>query len=161
MAIPISPILASLQECLCAELAATGEQVCFCGVVAGSSVLAEYVSASGVMGWVRLLASYPSRTFPQPDSDLLICGSSTLAYEIEVGIGRCAPIGSATTPPTAEEWWDLADAQAKDIAMMLRAIQCCLRDIDRDYMLGQVDIDGPQGGVLLTAWNVFISDPVL
>jgi len=160
----IGTTLASLRECLCAELAKPNyagqtEDVCFCGVVAGDSTLLEYVRDQGVMGWVRLSDTFPSQQFPEADAETNVCNSTFLAYEVEVGIGRCAPIGDRV-PPTEEEWLDLALAQANDIERLRRAIHCCLSGTDQQFVLGSLGMIGPQGGVLATSWTVLVSEPV-
>jgi hypothetical protein len=158
------PTLLSLAECLCEELNKPDsdgnvEEPCFCGVVAGDAVLMDYVTDGGVMGWVRLTGSFPSTEFPTPDLTLA-CGTQ-YAHEVEIGVARRSPIVATGSrrpqvPPTVEQWGELARLQAADLAAIRRAVHCCLGGDGPDFVLGQMQQEGPQGGVLATYWSLFV-----
>jgi hypothetical protein len=89
-----------------------------------------------------------------------------MAYNIEVGVARCAPMGelggpNGYVPPSVMENVEGIRIQLADMAAMRRAIQCCFGSAERDYILGpytQVDVNG--GGCLggtfvVTVWEEF------
>lgn len=142
--------LEALERCLCEEFA--DDALCFCGVQAGDQALIEYVSSKGAMVWVRLDNSFASSNFPDPDA-VLGCGTS-LAHVIEVGAMQCFPIGKQA--PAVEQYREGAQWLAEAAERMAQTIVCCLNDADLQYVLGQFQPYGPQGGVLGGMWQVTV-----
>lgn len=126
----IMPVLAELKACLCAELKAQGNTtMCFCGILIGDGVPAEFGDPldGGCCGagYVRLNNAFPSTQFPVVDQEATCM--TTMAYDISVGILRCAPIGDSDgNPPTQEEMDDYAHQALADMATIRRVLRCCL-----------------------------------
>lgn len=145
------PLMMELAECLCAEvtLAHTDDdpEVCFCGVLPGTGVLAEY-AGEGMMAWVRLDNAYPTDSFPDP-ADSASC-ATYWAYVIELGVMECIPafMDSTGALPTAEDQLYFTQRQMAGLRVLRRAVECCLekRGIDSDYVLGGYAPIGPAGG---------------
>jgi hypothetical protein len=167
----IYPTMIRLAGCLCLEMEAEGgPALCYCGVIAGELVLDFCGGDCGANGcggqaWVRLSSAFPSSSFPNP-ADLTNNCFAPLAYSLEVGVARCAPMGDAGgpngyTPPTLDQQVEALRLQTADIAAMRRAIQCCFGEADTDYILGQYDQSFVNGGGCLggvftvTVWEEF------
>lgn len=152
--------MASLAECLCAELCEDGPEPCFCGVLPGDAYIAEYVgNCADKCGsaWVRLVAAYPSVTAGQPDQEVRRCGTS-LGLEIEVGVLRCAPApDSRGEPPPPGAVLAAADQQFADMILMRKVISCCPELQAFDYVLGTYTPAGPQGGLVGGLWTVGVA----
>jgi hypothetical protein len=146
----IWPALVDLASCLCAEF--EGEGFCFCGVVSGQVVAADY--GDDGMAWVRLVSSFPSATFPQGDQEPGC--HRPLAHQIEVGVMRCAPSFDGTDLPGVDEWLEATRLHLADQAAMLRAIRCCFDNGDREVVIGTFTPMGPAGGVLGGNWNIWV-----
>lgn len=168
----IYPLMERLAGCLCGELEISETPgVCYCGVITGVPVL-DFCGGGGCetegcggSAWVRLVDVFPSDDFPSPSSRTASC-FSPLAFTIQVGIARCAPMGRAGgingyVPPTTEEHERALMLQTQDIATMYRAIRCCFGNGDVDHVLGvytQIEVQG--GGCLggefsVTVWQRF------
>lgn len=158
-ALSIWPTLTELAACLCTQLHDSGlPDVCFCGVLPGSEVAWDYASGCDNCGmaWVRLLGMQPSTAFPQADINPSNC-SKPLAYTVEMGVLRCAPMPKEDgTPPTLEEMLDATELQIADAAAMRRAVACCLGV--RGWILGPYQPVGPQGGAVGGLWTVNIPE---
>jgi len=167
----VYPTLISLAACLCQEMeAAKTPALCSCGVVAGNVVL-DFCGGGcdgngcGGQAWVRFIDAYPSSTFPTVDSTLSNC-KAPLAFNIEIGTARCAPVGDNSavngyTPPSLSESLGAVRIQLADMAAMRRAIQCCFGANDRDYILGpytQFEVSGGGcvgGAFTIAVWESF------
>jgi hypothetical protein len=85
-----------------------------------------------------------------------------MAFELEIGIVRCKPAGSASgvrgyVPPTLEQNVAALRLQTADIAAMRRAVLCCFgQDDDTDYILGTYTPIAPEGDCLGGVFNVFV-----
>lgn len=159
--VSIYPVLAELVACLCAEL---GEEApCFCGLIVGQQEIpVEYDGCeSCAAGYVRLDNVYPARDFPNQDQDAR-CYTS-MAFAVTVGVARCAPMGDGEYPPTAEEWAEFARVTMADMAMIRRAISCCLRDDkfeDIEYVMGTYTPIPNMGGVGGGEWSLTIRERI-
>ncbi len=166
----IYPTLIALAACLCEEMEkAGGPSLCYCGIIAGEPAM-DFCGGGcdgngcGGQAWVRLVDAFPSSTFPNPEATLANCWAP-MAYNIEIGVARCAPMGengvNGYVPPTQEENIDAIRLQTADIAALRRAVQCCFGGSERDYILGtysQLPVNGGGcvGGVFtVTAWQEF------
>lgn len=150
---PVFSTLIELQQCLCEEIESRNlPAVCFCGVVPGAETILDF--SQGGQAWVRLQTAFPSRTFPEQDQTLRSCQAG-LAYTVEIGIVRCAPMMSDDgEPPTLEEQFEATRLQLADMEAMRAALQCCLRK--KDSLLGAYIPIGPEGGALGGAWTVYV-----
>jgi hypothetical protein len=148
-------LMQTLRDCLCAEITLSGRDVCACSILPGPQTVADY-SGDG-QAWVRLVTAYPSTTFPAPDN-VGTC-ASPVAWVLEVGIARCAPVPDAAgSPPSIEDLEAVTEAQIADMDLIRRAIHCCLNDAVNDayeYVLGQYAPVG-SGDVLGGQWLVTV-----
>jgi len=165
----IYPVMIELASCLCQEMEKEGgPELCSCGVKFGSASTAfcgecQEIGCGG-QAWVRLVDAFPSSVFPSADQALSNC-KSPWAYQLEVGVIRCAPKGEVSgingyTPPTLEQNVEALRLQTADLAAMRRAIQCCFGAGDRDYIIGtyaQVD-EISSGGCLGGVITVFVRE---
>lgn len=146
------PTLQRLSACLCAEMedgrTDDDPELCFCGILPGETPIADY-AGSGTMAWVRLVSSYPTTTFPEPDAEARC--STYWAHDIEVGVLECIPafLDSRGALPTDVDQFEYAGRQMAYAAAMRRAVSCCLEKsgVDQDYRITGYAPQGPQGGV--------------
>lgn len=156
----IWPTLLDLVGCLEKEFA--DQQTCFLGVLHGQSAPWDY-GMEGLMVWVRLTGAFPSTQFPAPDQGLLGC-PKPLAFGIEVGALRCAPLPNETTGdlPSATEQEAVAAEATSDMVALYRAVACCFGDGSarrfQDISLGAYTPLGPMGGVTGGAWTFTVSE---
>lgn len=165
----VYPLMVDLVACLCTEIAESGlPEPCQCSLVPGADIVLDYCGSCddagcGGQAWVRLAGAYPSSLFPSLDEIGATC-HSPIAYQVEIGIARCAPVGStsmvnAYTPPTLEQQLDAVRIQSADMSAMRRAIACCLTQNHEDltYTMGAYtplsggDCNG--GTWLVTVWS--------
>lgn len=155
----VYPTMLELAGCLCVELAASGlPEPCTCSVLPGGDVAFDHCTECSDdkcgQAWVRLTNAFPSQQLPEPD----VTGTcaSRLAYTLEVGVVRCAPMpDSAGNPPSVDEQLAAVRLQMADMAAMRRAIACCLAgNQDRDYILEPYLPYPTLGGCVGGAWTV-------
>jgi hypothetical protein len=166
--VTVYPAIINLAACLCLEIENSGlPKPCACGPIVGELVY-DYCSECntgdcGGQAWVRFVSAYPSDTFPNPQSTANNC-YVPMAYQIEVGIVRCKPIGTNSgvrgyQPPTIEQNVEALRLQLADMEAMRRAIQCCFAaDDDRSYIMSAYTTTPPDGDCLgglftLTLWS--------
>jgi hypothetical protein len=164
----IYPTIIQMVACLCTEIAESGlPEPCSCGPIVGDLIL-DYCGqcADGKCGgqaWVRLVDSYPSIDFPTPNQALNNC-AAPIAYQLEVGIARCKPVGSTSgvrgfVPPSLEQQVAALRLQTADMAAVRRAVQCCLGDDTIDYILGSyIPLTG-EADCLGGAFQVWVRGP--
>lgn len=156
----IWPTLVQLSVCLTQTITDAGLPVpAFLGILPGSMIAADYCGDEECgQAWVRLATVYPSQNFPNPD-DSAVEPQSYLAYSIEVGILRCAPMPADDgTPPSVAEQLESARLQMADMSAIRRAIQCCLDQLERPYLLGSYDPIGPEGGCVGGSWSFTLGE---
>lgn len=159
----VYPRLVDLATCVCEELNASGlPQTCFCGVIPGGLAAFDYCTCQGACGqaWTRLVTAYPSVNFP--NQSLSATCDQPLAFVIEVGIVRCAPVSNKDgVPPSVSAQLEATRLQMADMAAMVRAIKCCMGhdedDEDLDYALGVYTPTPPGGGCLGGTWSVTVT----
>lgn len=101
--------------------------------------------------FVRVSTIYPAlQDFPAPDTLAIPCQQQATGLVYEVGIMRCAPVGTAQHVPTAAEWAE-AHHQSMIDARSIYSAMCCYQGVFRmDAMLvGAWTPTGPQGGCLM------------
>jgi hypothetical protein len=109
--------------------------------------------------WLRPGNVWPSAQgpFPAVDERTEPCDVRRYAVEFELGAARCAPVGTATTLPTCDQWSDVTLATLEDGAALRRALcrfKAMSGHIDRLVHQGQqsrLTTDGGCVGVLLSA----------
>lgn len=128
------PIAEQLLQCLCEALAAGSSPPASCCLRPGTNV-AQGVSefedecCSG-LGWVRVVRIWPSGGdpgFPAINQDPFACSPGSYGIELEMGVYRCAPVGTDTVLPTCQEWTTTTEQILEDAASMRQA-WCCFRD---------------------------------
>ena len=153
------PTMMRLVDCLCTELAESGLDTCFCGVLPGQDIAAQYVNTKTRegMAWVRLNGAWPYSLFPAMDSQA-VC-AAPLAYELEIGALFCAPAfaDSRGTPPSLAAQFEATQTQMAAMAAMRRAIVCCL-GTGKYAVIGQYTPVGPAGDVVGGTWAVTVDE---
>lgn len=144
------PRMNLLAACLEQEVTAADlPQLSYIGVMPGGQAAMECD-----FGWVRLVTAFNYTQFPIPNQRVG-CDPGALGFNMEVGIGRCYPIPSDGSAPSAEQAAEGTRLQMADMAAIRRAIICCLGD-DVEYLFGQYTPFGPQGGIVGGSWQVGI-----
>lgn len=152
-----------LLQAVMTELQKPGGDTNFCviSMMPGSDVPYDYgQEACGGILWVRLTSAAPSVSFPANDITAANC-FSTLAYPLEIGIMRPAPLAevldSQLILPTASENALAVDRQMLDMQAMYRAIYAFkeAQDIE-DLMPGSYQPRGPEGGVVGGIWTLSV-----
>lgn len=154
----IWPVMEELAACLCNEIVNAGlPDTCFCGILPGSQIAADYVTPKAGMAWVRLGSGWPYTNFPSFDQRGSSC-ASPLAFQIEVGVLYCSPVfrDSRGNPPTVSAQADAARIQVAAMAAMHRAIACCLGGAPKGIAMGQYTPIGPEGDVVGGMWEVIV-----
>lgn len=155
-----SQIAVDLATCLCRLAAEEGTEFCFCGVLPGDAVVADYVGmCEGTCGmaWVRMTSAYPAAAVGRPNEQVGNCGV-LLGVEFEIGMLRCFPSGDNDgEPPTMDEQLAAAVRQHDDMLLMQRAIMCCPSLGAKDYILGAYAPTGPMGYVYGGGWTLMVA----
>ena len=154
----IAARLQELADCLCAQIAQDGlPDLCFCGVVPGEAAAADYISDSCkhcAMAWVRLVSIYPSAGVGVADVTIGNC-SKELGYDVEIGVMRCYALGDAHgNPPAPADVREAAALAALDAESMFKAVACCPAISSKDYVMGNYQPLGPEGGVVGGVWTL-------
>lgn len=157
------PVMSTLVSCLCAQIVADGSpEPCFCGLMPGEVVLADYTSCDDKdgMAWVRLITAYPSVVLGAANTQPGNC-AVMLGADLEVGVLRSMPVGGTDgSPPSVEEMNEIAALIATDAESIRRAIMCCNDSLPLiDMMLGAWTPTGPQGGLTGGSWTVGLQVP--
>lgn len=164
-----------LASCLCEEIRSSEEVsgVCFCGVVPGDAVAADYMSGCDDvcgMAYVRLTTVYPSVSVGVADTTPGNCGKS-LGADFEVGILRCFDVDPEGEAPTEAEYLAATELQLADAMVIHRAITCCATSQaqdpfrkgqgvwDNEVVMGQYLPTGPEGGVVGGFWPISVAIP--
>ncbi len=161
----IYPVLAELTACLCAALGES--RPCFCGLLVGDEIPAEYVGEcadddgepSCGAAYVRLVTAYPTENFPDA-LERPTC-NSVMAYQVAVGVLRCISIGEDDgSPIDPEELKANALLRLGDMKAMRRAIQCCFGRAfdDVEHVMGVYTPLPQTGDIVGGEWMVTISE---
>lgn len=159
----IYPLMVRLSACLEKEIADSGlPALGFNGLVVGAdpSLDCGQDEECGT-AWVRLVTSYPSADFPTPDASDRNC-NSPIAYDIELGLIRCAsPFSDERgNQVTVDQALGQARLHLADMAAMRRAIKCCLTQTpgfeDVEAIVGTFTPTPNQGGCVGGVWPITI-----
>jgi len=155
-----APHASALLECLRGEIAQALKPPGMVCMRAGDQVnflrsLTEDECCTG-LAWVRI-AEYPapaSTVFPGPDAEAANCFPQRWSVVLEMGYVTCAPVGTAETLPTCEEWTELHEALASADAAFRRTILCCYAaDDEALWVIGPgvpLPIEGGCAGITRT-----------
>lgn len=154
---PVMTKLAALAECLCDQINASGLPTpCLCSVIPGAALPLDVGTCDDGNGiaYVRLVATYPSVSVGVADITPGNCDKG-LGFDIELGLFRCFPMEAE--PSAAEVLLEAAVLQMADLDAMRRALNCCDWLPSKDFVVGQYQPFGPDGGVVggfmpLSAW---------
>lgn len=140
------PLAQKLLACLCAKTALESNPPKVCSLRYGTTVNAGADECRCGIAWVRLGEVYPTQSFPERVTDPSACPNS-FAVELEMGILRCAPIGTAQAPASASEWEQFSLDISEDEQAMAEAVCCFTATMDRsDWLdLGSTPLD-TEGG---------------
>ena len=76
------------------------------------------------LAYVKINSAYPSDNFPEPTDTYSPCGGGGWAADLEMGVLRCAPVGTLEYMPTDEDWTAAAEQVAHDAAALRQAVAC-------------------------------------
>jgi hypothetical protein len=151
-------LLQAVADCLGEQIEASPvPDVCFCGVVVGDSVVADYAGGCGDekqgMAWVRMVSLYPAEGLNRQDESPDNC-EKALGMDFEVGILRPVyTMDEYGNPPTAEQYLEASRIANEDAIVMMKAIRCCTALREQDFLVG-IYQPGGQGGVMLGTWPI-------
>lgn len=153
----IATVLTNLAACLCAQITEDeSPETCFCGVVPGGAVIAEYAGDcddTDGMAWVRLASTYPAESVGVAVQRVGNC-SVGIGFDVEVGMLRRYPLQAEALDESV--LLELLDQQVKDMTTMRRAIQCCTALPNKDYILGSYTPAGPTGDLIGGIWALYV-----
>lgn len=157
----IYPRIMNLSECLATALneAEVGEYTLV--ISPEGPVVMDYCGGEdcGQQAWIRIVDAGPYDVFPEEPAGAVTC-LLPIMYQVEVGFAHCAPqMDYKGRPPTVAD--QLAAFQKQTVAMtaIRRAIQCCMKDDDAPFQLGQYQPLGDEGGTCLMAvWTFIVGD---
>ena len=162
----IYPAIIRLVACLERSILQRGLPVpCTVAPMVGDLVL-DYCGACQENGcgqaWVRMVDSFSSSDFPNPDQALNNCGNPW-AYTLEIGIVRCKPVGKTTgirgfVPPTTQQMVDALRIQTADMRAMRDAITCCFAKGDTPYVIRAYTPGTPDGDCLGGVFTVVVGE---
>jgi len=106
--------------------------------------------------YVRVANQYPSfENFPSPDVDAIPCQLQAIGAIYEMGIMRCAPVGTVQSIATPAQWAAANTQMLIDAQSMFKAACCFASTYSEDAVLvGSWVPGGPSGGCLLGTVSV-------
>jgi hypothetical protein len=119
------------------------------------------------MSWVRFVDAVPTDEAAFPGSTEVIARcAQQWSVQLELGIARCAPTGTAHKLPTCGTWDQLKAAASADMLALRQAI-CCIQDTPdptnenpegpyRDLLVGTFSPHGPQGRCFDTTVDIHV-----
>lgn len=149
--IPVTPLmtrLAALAECLCEQIESDGTPTpCLCSVIPGAALPLDVGTCDDGNGiaYVRLVTTYPSVEVGVSDITPGNCDKG-LGFDIELGLFRCFPMDPEPSP--ADVLLEAATLQLADLDTMRKALGCCDWLPRSDFVIGQYQPFGPDGGVV-------------
>lgn len=76
------------------------------------------------LAYVKIMNTYPSDNFPEPNDTYTPCGANQWAVDLELGVLRCAPVGTIDYVPTDADWTAAVEQVAHDQAALRQAVAC-------------------------------------
>lgn len=143
------------------ELRADGTDGNLCATTKypGEAAPLDYAECGGML-WVRLGSSAPTTSFPNPEQRPNAC-ATTLAFNVEVGLMRPAPIPEDTLGnfelPTDEDHSDATDRQLDDMEAVYRGLLVASRQIEM-VSIGSYTPVGPVGGTVGGLWTLIVGN---
>jgi hypothetical protein len=107
--------------------------------------------------WVRLANGFASMNFPNADATAMSSNPAAMAYQLEVGIARPAPVSQDGGQVDYDAMFESARLQMADMTALRAAICACLGKTDRSWLLDAYVPLGPEGGNVQGAWTVRVS----
>jgi len=143
-----APVVQALKDCYCTQLQLVSTPVADCcirpGEVAYGISLTQDECCSG-LGWVRVVNW--GAGFPGPEEQPTRCLPTQWRLDLELGAVRCAPVGTAETLPTCEEWTAAHNLMMEDAMARRQAVAGCFAtgDPNRLVSFGEWQPIGPEG----------------
>jgi hypothetical protein len=153
----IYPVMIALATCATEELVKSGlTAIDKVTIQPGLTPVQDYVGNGDDCGEiiVNLTSTFPSDPFPSPVQNATC--AVDLAYEVQLGIFRCAPAMEVNEPPSPAEQLNATRENLADMAAMHRAIRCCMQTMSRAYSLRAFAPYGPSGNVVGGIWTVIV-----
>lgn len=153
------PVAAAVLQCLCDAAELNPKPPGQCGFRVG--VTGEPLAGLAVdecctgLAFVRVARTFPSNGVPAPKPTPVRCNLNW-ALELEIGIWRCSPLGTASRPPTQDEWDTLQADLLNDFAT-IRDVLCCVisqRDKDSVFVTEWAPKSDPEGGCVGTSVTI-------
>jgi hypothetical protein len=148
--LPLGELLLAIQECWCDLLAESlGGAPADCCLIVGEPSVPE---CCGGYAWVRLVNAYPSVEFPSLDTEPRRCPLNLWAAVVEIGITRCAPkacdqLGNVCCESELEATLVMLD----DFRLLRSLLGCCVPIPSDGIIPGTWNVQGPEGGCLVTS----------
>lgn len=155
------PVAQQLMQCLCQAVTMNPKPPQTCGFrpyINGAPLLGTTVDeCCKGLAFVYSAPAYPSRSaFPAPEPGPVLCGT-TWAMQMQMGIWRCAPVGTLQAPPVQGDWDQLQVDLFNDFASLRDAL-CCFLALrqKKTVSLDGWDVvnDGPEGGCIGTVMTL-------
>jgi len=143
------------------ELRADGTDgnLCATAKYPGEAAPLDYAECGGML-WVRLVQTAPTTQFPGPETRPNVC-AATLAFNLEVGLMRPAPIPENTLGdfelPTDQDHSEATDRQMDDMEAVYRGLVRASRDIEM-VSIGSYTPTGPIGGTVGGLWTLTVGN---
>lgn len=163
-----TPYVQRLLACLCAQFDLLPEaqrpaRCCekFSGATPTMGIAVTEDECKCTTAWVRIADWYPTSddTFPGPDTtpDASKC-MTAWGLVLEMGVGRCPPIGDENVLPTCEEQNAFAQVMRDDASVFRKAIRCCFAQVNplEEFVIGQPRILGPSGACIQQTLNLTV-----
>lgn len=149
--------IGDLLGCVCAALSNDGAgPPCWCGYYPGQEVSWDYCGECHGekcgMGYVKIVNSYRSANFPNPD--VSVGCTSPLVVELAVGSLRCIPVAEDDgSLPHESLMWEAGLGIMADMSALFVAIDCC----EMETAIGEYTPLGPLGGCAGGEWQVWVT----
>jgi hypothetical protein len=155
------PLLDTALRCLCEAVAQLPVPPSECCHRSGDHVTFDVTECCNGLAWVRFVSavSTDEESFPGGREDIEVCELPVREWsvQVELGIGRCAPVGTPDLLPTCVEWQQALQTGLLDL-MALRIATCCITDDFRyrDLIVDELTVHGPSGGCTDTTMTIFV-----
>jgi hypothetical protein len=156
----IYPVLLAMLECAELELEKSGlPPVGYASIQPGALPVLDHVGNGKECDEmiINVTNGFPTNGFPIIDQ-FGTCGSA-MAFEVQLGVFRCAPVPAGKLPqnfklPTPVQQLNATRLHLADMQAMKRALACCLKNYE--YVIRTWLPYGPAGGAVGGAWLVAV-----